>query len=135
MKNWLWFLGISVVFVLACQEKGNEREKEALAPSIDLMVDDTPHNPAVVQFVDSQGSQRKHDPHQKVVAVPKPPQDTQKRYPIIHIGDKDFDPNKYLGPDATESQRAYARKMIAQDSLRRVRRMNPKSDSLSPKQN
>jgi hypothetical protein len=73
------------------------------------------------------------DRHRRVKKLDR--QDTQKRYPIIHIGDKDFDPNRYLGADATEAQRTYARKMIAQDSLKRVRRMNPKPDSLSPKQN
>ncbi len=130
MKNWLWFLGISAFSLVACQEQDPKPDNLASKPSIDSVVGDSQLNLEVVQALDSPTSQEEVFAKPKDYPVQKPPQDTQKRYPIIHIGDKDFDPNKYLGPDATESQRAYARKMIAQDSLRRLRKMHQTADSL-----
>lgn len=130
MKNWLWFLGICVLFIVACQERENNGTRVDVIPSLDSVVQDTAQNLDAVQVLDSPQSRPIDAARPKSIAVSKPPLDTPKRYPIIHIGDKDFDPNRYLGPDATESQRKYARKMIAQDSLKRVRALNSEVDSV-----
>lgn len=124
MKRWLWLLGIDVLLVFGCQ--GVVKDGGVPLSAVDsVLTDSASGDLGVVDGghvgLDSVAGAGVDGNVRKPVAVAKLPQDTVKRYPIIHIGDKDFDPNRYLGPDATEAQRKYARRMIAEDSLRRAR--------------
>lgn len=80
MKNWLWFLGISILVIFYCGERSVADHSASKAPAVNTVVSDTPP-PAVLP------SAPKNDQVERN-------QDTNQQLPIVHMGDKDYNPNR-----------------------------------------
>ena len=81
MKNWLWFLGVSIALIFSCGEKRVAEHSSTEAPTVTTVVRDTP--PPTRFPSEPKGEERGSNGNQ----------DTNRLLPTIHMGDKDYNPN------------------------------------------